>query len=89
MKRKRSKFVIVYDITEIFPVHVCEEIFANLPVKELLEATMVSTRWNEIISSSKQCMKKIRLAPKRRMMTSLLDSQKLIAAISLEVSPDE
>lgn len=49
------------DITEWFPILVCQNIFNHLPAQDLLEATLVNKEWNEIIGKTKGCMRKVRL----------------------------
>lgn len=47
------------DIAKLFPTEVCRNIFGHLGVKDLKECFLVNKDWNEIISSSANCMKKI------------------------------
>ena len=47
------------DIAESLPIHICEQIFSNLKVPDLLEAAAVCRSWRDIIERSNQCIDKV------------------------------
>lgn len=47
------------DPAVFFPVEISEQIFLHLKVKDLMNCTLVSPTWNEIIESSRLCMGKV------------------------------
>lgn len=50
-----------FNPTMIFPIEIIEIIFHHLNVGDLMNCTLASPAWNEIIGSSRKCMSKVKL----------------------------
>lgn len=53
---------ISFDILEILPEQICENIFDNLSAIDLLTCSLVNSTWYDFIAKKQECMKKIKLS---------------------------
>lgn len=67
------------DPLQFFPYEICEEIFKNLPVKDLLKASCVSSDWYDFVAKSQRLMTKVKVKTNCNMDQEY--SKKIISAL--------